>query len=149
VKKGFSLIETVVSAALIAILIVAISALNLTNIKTYYINSDKDESFNIARGICEMFKSEEEVIPHKCVVSYINHIDDISDNISDIVQAEHNLVNINFEQISNNNLGKKRYALIIETSVNNQLNVLRVTVISMNEFNNTLNLMVTKPLEAM
>jgi prepilin-type N-terminal cleavage/methylation domain-containing protein len=148
-RKGFTLIEIVVSAALISIVIIAISALNLINIKTSIISYEKDEAFNIARGVCEMFKCEGEVMPQKNVVAYINHLGDIQNNVSYIVNTEPEIVNKDFEQIKSNNLGKDRFALLIETSVQQGFNILKVTVISMNEFYNAVSLLVIKPVEIM
>lgn len=146
-RKGLTLIEIVVSAALISIVIIAISALNLTNIKTNNINKENDEAFNIARSVCEMFKSECELVPNKSVVAYIDRLDDINDSISGMILIEPDLRNKDFEQIMNSNLNKKKYALLIETSLNNQFNVLKVTVISMNELRNTIDLIVVKQME--
>lgn len=59
VKKGFTLIETIVSMMLISLLILLACCMNLFALKLFKMTRKNDDAFNIARGACEMFKKEE------------------------------------------------------------------------------------------
>lgn len=58
-KKGFTLIEVVVAAAIIGILVAAIGSLNLFTGRLERSVRERDGSFNIAKGLGEMFRAEE------------------------------------------------------------------------------------------
>lgn len=78
-KRGFTLIETVISLALVAILIVVVSGVNMMSIRVNSITRGRDSAFNTARGICEIFRSEDEVYEEydKWVFKYINDAGEI------------------------------------------------------------------------
>lgn len=57
-NKGFVLVEVLISMMLIGIFIVTICSMNLSIAKIKVMSKKRDEAFNIARGFCEMFKSE-------------------------------------------------------------------------------------------
>lgn len=79
-KKGFTLVEVVVSIAIIAILILSIASLNMSSIRTNKMVRQKDNAYNIAKAICEMYKSDNDCsyVPGSTTV-HINSIDDIKD----------------------------------------------------------------------
>lgn len=59
VKKGFTIIETIISIMLISLLILLVCCMNLFSLKLFKMTRNNDNAFNIARGVCEMFKKEE------------------------------------------------------------------------------------------
>lgn len=77
-KRGFTLIETVISLALVAILIVAVSGVNMMSIRVNSKTRGRDSAFNTARGICEIFRSENEVYEEYGIWVY-KYIDDIGE----------------------------------------------------------------------
>jgi prepilin-type N-terminal cleavage/methylation domain-containing protein len=79
-RRGFTLIEVVVSAALISILILAISSSNLMSVKINRITRVRDGAFNLARGICEMYKVQDisdSYYNSGAVFKYINSSEEI------------------------------------------------------------------------
>lgn len=58
-KKGLTLIGLLVSMMLIVMFIVVICSINIMALRIKVITKKKDEAFNIARGICELFRLED------------------------------------------------------------------------------------------
>lgn len=89
-KKGFALIEVLISIVLIGILIATICSINLSAAKIKAMSRKKDEAFNLARGVCEMFKSERREFKeddYKTLYKPVNSIDDI-ESIEGILKNE-------------------------------------------------------------
>lgn len=79
-KKGFTLIEVVVAAAIIGILITVIGSLNLFSGRLEGTVRERDGGFNIARGLGEMFIAEElegSRFNSGAFYKYMNSIEDI------------------------------------------------------------------------
>lgn len=112
-KKGFTLIETIVSIGLVAMLVVVLSGLNLMSIKVNYQTKSRDGSFNLARGICEVFKSENGIYGRSEAVRIFKYIDDVSEikNIGEIIiNADGSFEEISLCYISDS----KRFTAFIE-----------------------------------
>lgn len=88
-KKGFTLIEVIVAIAAAALLILAISGLTGISLRMNRETSVSDEGFNIARSICEMYKSEDDMYSGTgdeiYVFKYINNLSDIH-SVKGIIQ---------------------------------------------------------------
>ncbi|TDT61965.1 prepilin-type N-terminal cleavage/methylation domain-containing protein [Fonticella tunisiensis] len=148
-EKGFTLIEVVASIAIIAMLVLAIGALNSGNIKTNKTTLNRDSSFNIAMAICEKFKSEATTVDEKTAVLYINSLNDLDGYIiTDLVNSTTETPNTDIQSIRDGNSSHKLYAVVIEgfnkTIGGVNLNMLKVKVITMDKENNGVTLQVSK-----
>jgi prepilin-type N-terminal cleavage/methylation domain-containing protein len=129
-KKGFTLIEVVVCIMLLCILLVPIFGLSSL---AYNVNTSaklKDEEFNIARGVCEKFRSEEGVIDNKLMVIYSNGIEDIPFNISDTLRSCIYEGSSDYSLLLSNNIENKRYAIILTSKAYENISFLGARVIS-------------------
>lgn len=116
-KKGFTLIEAIITVAMVSLLILAISGLTSMSIRTNIKASKRDESFNIARGICEIYKAntdnysvaETEISIYK----YINSLLDIQ-SINEIIRSKDgDYLEEDYDEVVNGNNGLK-YTLILK-----------------------------------
>lgn len=140
-KKGFALIEVLLSIMLIGILIATICSINLSAAKIKAMSRKKDEAFNIARGVCEMFKSERREFKeddYKTLYKPVNSIDEI-ESIEGIFKNEVESCNsLNIATAKNKkyvvmiNLSKKIAAGITKGSTPN-IDILNVQVYIMGE----------------
>lgn len=135
-KKGFLLVEALISLMLIGILIVTVCSINLTAAKIKSVSKKKDEAFNTARGICEMYKSERGEFKdgdYKTLYKPINSIDEIT-SIDDIIKNGTGAYSSLDSAVLNNkkyvvmiNLAKKSGRSITKGSIPN-IDVLKVKV---------------------
>lgn len=139
-KKGFTLIEVVIALAIIAILVLAISSSNLTNAKTNRVTANREDSFSIAKAICEKYKSEKYIVNDKKVVIYVDNLDDLNQVINSnsgsaawVVNNGVGITNTSYDYIKSGNISNKKYAVLMEGS-RGELNALRVTVFSMDSY---------------
>lgn len=87
-RRGFTLIEVIISVALVAILILTVSSMNLFSVRTNRSTRGRDGAFNLARGLCELYKVQEledSLYNHGAVFKYLSSIEDI-ENINDIFE---------------------------------------------------------------
>ncbi len=88
-KKGFTLIEIIVAVAAIALMILAISGLTGISIRMNKEALKKDESFNLARSICELYKSDDCIYSgteaELNIYKYVNSLSDVL-SINSIVE---------------------------------------------------------------
>lgn len=116
-KKGFTLIEVIVAIAAIVLLILAISGLTGISLRMNGKTSNMDESFNIARSICEMYKSEDNILKgtetELNIYKYINGLSDIQ-SIEGIVESrDGSLREGNYDEIHTGSSDLK-YTLILK-----------------------------------
>lgn len=116
-KKGFTLIEVIVAIAAIAMIILAISGLTSISIKMNREADRRDESFNIARSLCEIYKSDSTFYSSAGteinIYKYINSLSDV-ESINSIIQSKNGeWCESNYEEIISNNSGFK-YTLILK-----------------------------------
>jgi prepilin-type N-terminal cleavage/methylation domain-containing protein len=116
-KKGFTLIEVIISIALVCILILAIAGLSVMSAKTAQTAKERDEVFNIARSICEIYKSNSSFYSSPGsevnIYKYINNVSDIEGINSLINNRDGYYSESNFNQIINANQTFK-YTLILK-----------------------------------
>lgn len=84
VKKGFTLIETIISMMLISLLILLICCINLYALKLNKAARKNDNAFNIARGVCEMFKKEELSISSLNIYVTLDDVEEIG-SLNDVL----------------------------------------------------------------
>lgn len=130
-KKGFSMIEIIVGIMLLVMLIVPIYGMNSACFRTNNSSRYKDEEFNIARAVCEKFKSELGAVENKWTVLYADNPMDLPINITETVQNSIYYNIVSSELIKSNNLNNKKYAVIICSSSFQSLYYLKVKVLSM------------------
>lgn len=116
-KKGFTLIEVIIAISMIALLILVISGLSSMSIKMNQETNKMDESFNIARSICEMYKSNADnysIIGTEInIYKYINNLSDIN-SINNLITNKNGNYDVSeFDEITNSNTGFK-YTLILK-----------------------------------
>lgn len=111
-KRGFTLIETIISIGLITMLIIAVSSVNMMSVKMNASTRGRDSAFNIARGICEVFRSEDEIYEeyNVRVYKYIDDINEIS-NIKYLFENRDGNASDDSTAIGGNT---KRYTVFIE-----------------------------------
>lgn len=116
-KKGFTLIETIIAIAMISFLILAISGLTSLSIKMNLEANRKDEIFNIARSICEIYKSNMDNYSSDGteinIYKYVNNLSDIQSINNLILNKDGNYNESNYNNIINSNNGFK-YTLILK-----------------------------------
>jgi prepilin-type N-terminal cleavage/methylation domain-containing protein len=71
-KKGFTLVEVIISIALIAILVLSISSLNAMSFKTNKMVRQRDNAYNIAKAICEAYKADKHSYSLSTTKAYAN-----------------------------------------------------------------------------
>lgn len=113
-KKGFVFIEIIISIMAISMLVVVICSINIMVLRINVMNKKSGEAFNIARGVCELFKAENnEFSDDELSTLYIpvQSLDDI-ESIDEIFK------NINMFPKSLNSAveGKKKYVLMLNLS---------------------------------
>lgn len=113
-KGGFILIEVILSLALIAIFVGTICSITLSAARIKAISEKKDDAFNIARGICEMFKSETGEFLDADYRTLYKPIDNLSeiDSIEDIMKngiESYNSLNLAVEK-------NRKYVLMLNLS---------------------------------
>lgn len=139
--KGFVLIEVMLGMLLIGIFVVTIFSINLTAAKIKTLSSKREEAFNIARGLCEVFKGEAlEFTDEDCKTLYkpVEGLDEI-ESIRAIFNSETGVYNSLSLAIKEN----KKYVLMVNLSKgtatgvtkgnNPYINILRVKVYIMGE----------------
>lgn len=124
-KKGFTLIEVIVAIAMISLLILAITGLTSMSIKMNLEANKRDESFNVARSICEIYKSSSDtyssVETEVNIYKYINSLSEVQ-SINHIIENKdgyYNEANYN-EVINGNNCFKYTLILKIKRILNNE-----------------------------
>jgi prepilin-type N-terminal cleavage/methylation domain-containing protein len=132
-KKGFTLIEVVVSLLIISIFLVVIFNENSSVFSTNAFTKNKDVEYNLARGICEKFRSEEGAVQSKAVVIYLDNLLEIPVSITNTITNGVNLVNNSYTAIKSFNLQNKCFAIILEGYESEYIYDLKVTVLSMIE----------------
>lgn len=143
-KNGFTMVEAVVSTAIIAILLLSISSSNLLSIRTSEDTIQMDEEFNIARSICEEFKCENVNVGNSQTVLYIDNLSEIPQDIVGIINNSEKINTIDYMSIKQRNTCNKKYALLIKGFQNNMLYGIDVTIFSMNNENKGIKLQVVK-----
>lgn len=116
-KKGFTLIEVIIAVLIISLMILSISGLVSMSLK---MNSEADkmsESFNIARSICEMYKSNTDTYSNPGteinIYKYINTLWDIQSINDLIINKNGDYIEADFNEIINGSSGFK-YTLILK-----------------------------------
>lgn len=86
----------------------------------------KDEEFNIARGICEKFKSEQGNVKDMTGIYFINDLQQIPQNITEDINTQCKII----KRFNENNYEykKNKYAVLIKTSCEDGINIINVTV---------------------
>lgn len=116
-KKGFTLIEIIISIALISLLILSISGLISISIKMNLEADKRDKCFNIAGSICEIYKAASDTYSNSGTeISIYKYINDLSDfqSINNVIQnKDGEYTESNFTEIINNSNGFK-YTLILK-----------------------------------
>lgn len=152
-KKGFTLVEVIVSIALLAILLISVSFLNLMSIRMNIEARQRDKVFYIAKGICEMYRAEDIRFTEDLYKSVYKGIDDLSevtgivdilknndgiyndgDNIVPVVEKKYIVLLSLQKGISNSNNG------LADTS----LNILRVKVLEVGKIQSSVTLTYVK-----
>lgn len=143
-KRGFTLIEMVVSTALILIIVTVISSLNIININMNRVTTQKDEQLNIVRAVCEKFKCETGEVTDKNVVIYVDGVLDMPYSITNTLSVQPNILIVDLEKLKSDNSQNKKYALLIQSSNNEGLNVIKATAFYMNNPDENLSFKVTR-----
>jgi prepilin-type N-terminal cleavage/methylation domain-containing protein len=130
-KKGFTLIEVVVSLMIISIFLAVIINENSSVFSANAFTKNRDVEYNLARGICEKFKSEAGVVQSKTVVIYLDNLLELPVSIIDAITYGVNTVNYSCEAIKSFNLQNKNFAIILEGYESEYIYDLKVTVLSM------------------
>lgn len=116
-SSGFTLIEIIISIALIAMLAVGIASINTLSIKLGAKGRKKDIAYNIARSICELYKSDGTLYSLAAsdinVYKYINSMDDITSIEHLILNSDGVYSEEDREQIINEG-GNEGYTVIIK-----------------------------------
>lgn len=107
-KKGFTIVEVIISIAILAILILVIGNSNITTFKINGRVRKRDKLFNTAKGICELYKAWNiDAYDGSYKKVYYNYND-----IYDIEGLEYLFLNGDMEYKSDGN----RYTLLLELS---------------------------------
>ncbi|SKA81831.1 hypothetical protein SAMN05443428_104123 [Caloramator quimbayensis] len=93
-RKGFMLIETVIISSVISIILICVTNLHIRAIEINRITKERDEAFNIARSVCEIYKGRNVVIPNDYTAFYVN----------DVYETYEEFLNSPMEGVSNNDL---------------------------------------------
>lgn len=116
-KKGFTLIEVIITIAMISLLILSISCLTSLSIKINLKADRRDEIFNIARSVCEIYKSDSNYYSNIGtdinIYKYVNSLTDIQSINNLILNKNGNYIEPNYNEIIND--GKVyKYTLILK-----------------------------------
>jgi prepilin-type N-terminal cleavage/methylation domain-containing protein len=116
-KNGFTLIETIIAISMISLLILAIYSLTSLSIKMNLEANRKDEIFNIARSICEIYKSNNDNYSNSeneiNIYKYVNSLSGIQ-SINNLILNKDGYYNeSNYNKILNSNNGFK-FTLILK-----------------------------------
>ncbi|EYE89734.1 hypothetical protein Q428_01390 [Fervidicella metallireducens AeB] len=153
INKGFTLVEVIVSIALLAILLISVSILNLMSIRMNIAARQRDKVFYIAKGICEIYSSEDINFTEDLYKSVYKGIDDLSEvtGIVDIFKNNDGICTGVEDEIPA--VGKKYMVLLsLQKSLQNsnnggasiRLNILRVRVLEVGENQNSVTLTYVK-----
>jgi prepilin-type N-terminal cleavage/methylation domain-containing protein len=149
-KKGFTLIEVVIAIAIIAMLVLAISSLNLTNAKTNRTTANREDSFSIAKAVCEKYKSEKYIVDNRKVMIYVNNLEELnqvfnsySGSAAQVVNKGPEITDTSYNSIKSGNISNKKYAVLMQGS-KGELNAIKVTVFSMDSYRTSITQKETK-----
>lgn len=93
-RKGFTLIETIIISSIISIIFICVCNLHIRAIDISRSTKERDEAFNIARSVCEIYKSRYVEISNDYTAFYVN----------DVYETYEGFLNSLMEGISNNDL---------------------------------------------
>lgn len=144
VKKGFTLIEVIIALMVFCILFTCLIRLDSTILNTFKKSKIRDTEYNISRAICEKFESETGVVEHRKIVLYLNDVEDISQSIADSLKFSAAIINCNLTQIKAENLGNKKYAIIINCFESEFLYFIEVESFSMTELSSGVKLRIAR-----
>lgn len=86
-NKGFTLIENIIMLFVISIITLAILELNIQNIKINKNNNDNYDMFLIAKSICEIYISQENIITDNIYLIYLNNVEDLKYTIEECTSS--------------------------------------------------------------
>lgn len=115
-NKGFTLIENIIMLLVISIISLVILELNIQNIKINKTTKDSYEMFLIAKSICEIYNTQENIIKDGNHLFCINSTDELKSTIEEC-----------YENLTYNNSKRFNVSINFET-VNSGLNKMTVKV---------------------
>lgn len=130
-RRGFTLIEIIVSLMILSIVLGILLNGNYSIYNTNALTKNRDVEFNLARSICEKFRSETGVIQSKTIVFYLDNVSELPFSISDSINDRGNETITDYGTLINNNLLDKSFAAVLEGNESEYIYILRVKVISM------------------
>lgn len=128
----------------LSILIVPIFSLYSMTYKTNIVSREKEKEFNLARAVCEKFKSENGVVDNKLYVLYANELNDLPISITDIIDNCVCESNIRDDLIKSNNIENKKYAIILNTIGYENVSLLSVKVLGLINNNSEVTLQIAR-----
>lgn len=129
-KKGFTLIEAAAAAAVISSILISICNLYIRNINIYKMSEEKDTAFNIARTVCEIYKSESKNINNEFTALYVNDIEEIPTDLNMLVNKSTSISKDDIDTVINLNFQNKSYGVIVKEFKGIDFKGIRVKVIS-------------------
>lgn len=105
-NKGFTLIENIIMLLVVTVISLAILELNIQNINIYKNSNDNYVMFLIAKSICEIYTTQDNIIPEGRYLFYLDDTEDLKETIEEcslnlaLDNTKRYNVFLNFEQIS-------------------------------------------------
>lgn len=130
-KKGFTLIEVIVTLFILCMISTPIFDANFISYSTSENTKLREREYNITRSLCEIYKSETEVIGNKTVVIYINDLSEFTHSIYDCFEYGISVLDNDSNIIRNNNVGDKNFAVVMKSFGSSSFDILKVTTLSM------------------
>lgn len=139
-RKGFTLLEVVICIAIIAIIVLPLATLNMSNIRQNKTTFNREEAYSIAKAACEKFKSEALLVNDSSVTLYVNSVDDLYQMLT--AHSDSIVRLINGGTSMTDNTGKK-YSITLK-GVRGDLNILNVTVAALDSYKGSVKLKASK-----
>lgn len=130
-KKGFTSIEVIGALLALCILLTPLFSITATMLDNKLRYEYKDEEYNLASSICEMFKSEPINGLNRQVVLFINNFNDLNMSVNDMFTIGATIENTDSSLLSSLNISSKKYAIILNSYSWEKLKFLIVKITSM------------------